>query len=138
MSAWSKAHNIKNDEILFLSDDELVFSKKIGWTIGSRTARYAIVLDKGIVTYAEKEERGALEVSFCFVSVNLSPPFYLFSPAALHIPHWVVDVKPHFHGIPGNFSREFCADVCITVDFELTVKQLCRSHPQRLFSRSCK
>jgi len=63
MSAWSKAHSVKNDDILFLSDDETKFSQKIGWTMGSRTARYAIVLDKGVVTYAEKEDKGTLEVS---------------------------------------------------------------------------
>lgn len=62
MSAWSKANGVKNDEILFLSDDEAKFSKSIGWTLGSRTARYAIVIDKGTVVYAAKEEQGKLDV----------------------------------------------------------------------------
>nr|XP_036587234.1 peroxisomal matrix protein [Colletotrichum truncatum]KAF6797965.1 peroxisomal matrix protein [Colletotrichum truncatum] len=56
MSAWSKANNIKNDDILFLSDTELAFSKKLGWTLGERTARYALIIDHGKITYAQKEE----------------------------------------------------------------------------------
>ena len=66
MSAWSKANGVKNDDILFLSDDEAKFSKSIGWTNGSRTARYAIVVDHGVVKYAGKEEKmGGLEVCQC-------------------------------------------------------------------------
>ncbi|KAF6824940.1 peroxisomal matrix protein [Colletotrichum musicola] len=56
MSAWSKANNVKNDDILFLSDTELAFSKKLGWTLGERTARYALILDHGKIIYAQKEE----------------------------------------------------------------------------------
>ncbi|KAA8908639.1 peroxisomal matrix protein [Sphaerosporella brunnea] len=63
MNAWSKAQHVKNDEILFLSDDEAKFSKSIGWNMGPRTARYAIVLDKGKVVYAGKDEKGQLSVS---------------------------------------------------------------------------
>ncbi|KAI5778681.1 Redoxin [Geopyxis carbonaria] len=63
MNAWSKANGVKNDEILFLEDKSAEFSKSIGWTMGERTARYAIVIDKGTVTYAQKEEAGKLEVS---------------------------------------------------------------------------
>jgi hypothetical protein len=62
MSAWSKAHHIKNDEILFVSDEDAKFSKTIGWTSGHRLARYAIVLDKGKVVYAGKDEKGQLSV----------------------------------------------------------------------------
>ncbi|KAL8723121.1 MAG: hypothetical protein Q9225_000524 [Loekoesia sp. 1 TL-2023] len=49
MSAWGKANGIK---------DELVdtqFSKKIGWTRGERTGRYAMVIDHGKIIYAENE-----------------------------------------------------------------------------------
>lgn len=58
MSAWSKANDVKNspEEILFLSDGELAFSKQIGWTMGERCARYALVIDNGKIVYAEKEE----------------------------------------------------------------------------------
>lgn len=40
---------------MFLSDPETKFSKSIGWTMGERTARYAMVIDHGKVVYAEKE-----------------------------------------------------------------------------------
>jgi alkyl hydroperoxide reductase 1 len=38
-----------------MTDNEAEFSKSIGWTLGPRTARYAIVVDHGKVVYAEKE-----------------------------------------------------------------------------------
>jgi len=62
MSAWGKANGIK-DEIIFLSDPETKFSKSIGWNLGERTARYAIVLDHGKVVYAEKEPGRDVTVS---------------------------------------------------------------------------
>ncbi|KIW70719.1 hypothetical protein, variant [Phialophora macrospora] len=62
MSAWGKANGIK-DEILFLSDPETKFSKSIGWTLGERTARYAIVIDHGKIVYAEKEPGRDVTVS---------------------------------------------------------------------------
>lgn len=65
MSAWGKVNGIK-DEILFLSDPDAKFSKSIGWDMGispNRTARYAIVLDKGKVVYAEKEPGRDVTVS---------------------------------------------------------------------------
>ncbi|KAI9817563.1 MAG: hypothetical protein M1827_001175 [Pycnora praestabilis] len=55
MSAWGKANGIKDDSILFFSDPETKFSKSIGWTLGERTARYAMIIDHGKITYAEKE-----------------------------------------------------------------------------------
>ncbi|KIV91271.1 hypothetical protein, variant 1 [Exophiala mesophila] len=63
MSAWSKANGIKNDDILFLSDPETKFSKSIGWTLGDRTARYALIIDNGKITYAEKEPGRDVTVS---------------------------------------------------------------------------
>ena len=39
------------------------FSKSIGWTMGERTARYALVIDHGKVTYAEKEPGKDVSVS---------------------------------------------------------------------------
>ncbi|MCJ1409670.1 hypothetical protein MMC19_003752 [Ptychographa xylographoides] len=56
MNAWSKANGIKNDDILFLTDDGTKFSKSIDWTLGERTGRYALVIDHGKITYAEKEK----------------------------------------------------------------------------------
>ncbi|KAI9838948.1 MAG: Peroxiredoxin Asp f3 [Sarea resinae] len=55
MSAWGKANGVKGDDFLFLSDPGAKFSQSIGWTLGERTDRYAIVIDHGTVTYAEKE-----------------------------------------------------------------------------------
>ena len=63
MSAWGKANGIKNDDILFLSDPESKFSKSIGWNLGERSARYAIIIDKGTVVYAEKEPARDVTVS---------------------------------------------------------------------------
>ena len=63
MSAWGKANGIKNDDILFMSDSETKFSKSIGWNLGERTARYAMIVDKGTVVYAEKEPARDVTVS---------------------------------------------------------------------------
>ncbi|KAI1645831.1 Redoxin [Daldinia loculata] len=61
-AAWAKANGIK-DEIIFASDDGAPFSSSIGWTLGARTARYAIVVDHGKVIYAEKEPDKGVTVS---------------------------------------------------------------------------
>jgi len=63
MSAWGKASGVKGDDILFFSDVDTDFSKKIGWTQGERTGRYALIIDHGKVTYAEKEPAGGVTVS---------------------------------------------------------------------------
>merc|ERR1712048_598430 len=56
MSAWGKANQVTNDDILFLSDPQAKFSKSIGWADDEgRTGRYAIVIDHGKVTYAARE-----------------------------------------------------------------------------------
>ncbi|KAL8925038.1 MAG: hypothetical protein Q9208_003722 [Pyrenodesmia sp. 3 TL-2023] len=62
MSAWAKANGIK-DEILFATDSDTQFSKRIGWTRGDRTGRYAMVIDHGKITYAEVESGGDVTVS---------------------------------------------------------------------------
>lgn len=58
MSAWGKANNVNDDSILFLSDNGCAFSKQFGWVTpdGERTGRYAMIIDHGKITYAEKEE----------------------------------------------------------------------------------
>jgi len=48
---------------LFLNDVGTEFSKKLGWTIGERTARYALIIDNGKITYAEKEPGREVTVS---------------------------------------------------------------------------
>lgn len=82
MSAWGKANNVRGDDIvgqvgettisetltyfrcqLFMSDADTSFSKKLGWTKGERTSRYAMIIDHGKVTYAENEPGGDVTVS---------------------------------------------------------------------------
>ncbi|RYP24498.1 hypothetical protein DL765_000518 [Monosporascus sp. GIB2] len=63
MSAWGKAHGVQGDDILFLSDTNTEFSKRLGWLKGERTARYALVIDHGTITYAEKEPAREVTVS---------------------------------------------------------------------------
>ncbi|KAJ6261651.1 Peroxiredoxin-2B [Drechslerella dactyloides] len=64
MSAWAKANNVKNDDIIFASDVGTQFSQKLGWTNGERTARYALIIDDGKIVYAGKEEKsGEISVS---------------------------------------------------------------------------
>jgi alkyl hydroperoxide reductase 1 len=49
---------------IFANDTDIKFSTAIGWTAGERTARYAIVVDHGKVTYAELEtEKGSIAKS---------------------------------------------------------------------------
>lgn len=40
-----------------MSDPSTKFSQSIGWTLGERTARYALVIDHGKIKYADKEEK---------------------------------------------------------------------------------
>ncbi|KAI1436922.1 Redoxin [Xylaria sp. CBS 124048] len=63
MSAWAKANGVKDDSILFMTDNEAGFSKTMGWTLGPRTARYALIIDHGKVVYAEKEPGHDVSVS---------------------------------------------------------------------------
>lgn len=91
MSAWGKANHIMNDDIVcyisllshiyltsyqgtytntrsnekfFLCDPGLQFSKKLGWTSGDRTMRYALIIEKdGTISYAEKETTQEVTVS---------------------------------------------------------------------------
>ncbi|KAI1334707.1 putative peroxisomal membrane protein [Xylariaceae sp. FL0016] len=66
MSAWGKANGIKDDSVLFMSDDGTKFSQSIGWTMlpdAPRTSRYAMIIDHGKVVYAEKEPAKGVTVS---------------------------------------------------------------------------
>ncbi|KAA8900839.1 hypothetical protein TRICI_006124 [Trichomonascus ciferrii] len=60
-SAWGKALDARN-KMIFASDGNSEFSESIGFSqdlsakgLGRRNNRYALVVDHGIVTYAEKE-----------------------------------------------------------------------------------
>ena len=46
-----------------MNDVSTAFSKKLGWTNGERTARYALVIDHGKIVYAEKEPGREVTVS---------------------------------------------------------------------------
>lgn len=48
---------------LFLSDPGAAFAKQIGWTLGERTGRFAMVIDNSKVLYAENEPGKGLTVS---------------------------------------------------------------------------
>ncbi|MCJ1237560.1 Peroxiredoxin Asp f3 [Varicellaria rhodocarpa] len=60
MSAWGKANRVKSNDVLFMTDPERNFSNSIGWTFMERTGRYALIIDHGKVTYAEKEDNPKL------------------------------------------------------------------------------
>ena len=63
MSAWGKVNGVKNDDIYFMTDPEAKFSKSVGWNMGERTARYAMIIDHGKIVYAEKEPGREVTVS---------------------------------------------------------------------------
>ncbi|KAK2600696.1 hypothetical protein N8I77_010211 [Diaporthe amygdali] len=61
MSAWGKSNEVKDDFIVFATDAETKFSQQLGWTMGERTGRYALVIDHGKVIYAEQAAKGGVE-----------------------------------------------------------------------------
>ena len=46
-----------------MSDDAARFSNSMGWAIGSRPLRYAIIVDHGKVIYSEKDMPKSIEAS---------------------------------------------------------------------------
>lgn len=69
LSAWGKALGAK-DKVIFAADGNAAFSTKIGRTLdlskvgfGTRTARYAIIVDHNKVTYIEQEAGSDVSVS---------------------------------------------------------------------------
>ena len=55
-----------------MSDVGTKFSQSIGWTMGERTGRYAMIIDHGKVVYAEKET-GPGEVTVCYYISTTAP-----------------------------------------------------------------
>ncbi|KAH8664477.1 redoxin [Xylariales sp. PMI_506] len=55
MSGWGKANGVKDEFLLFMSDEETKFSKAYGWVEGERTNRYGMIVDHGKVIYSELE-----------------------------------------------------------------------------------
>lgn len=63
MPSSSTYYPIAYSSKLFLTDNGTAFSKKFGWTLGERTARYALIIDNGRIVYAEKEPARDITVS---------------------------------------------------------------------------
>jgi len=67
MKSWGDAHNAS--EILMLGDGDASFTKALGLVLetgnfgGTRSQRYAMVVDNGVVTQLNVEEGGAFEAS---------------------------------------------------------------------------
>lgn len=69
LSAWGKAMGA-GDKIIFASDPNAAFSQSIGRFLdlakigfGTRTARYAVVVDNNKVTYIDQEPGAEVTVS---------------------------------------------------------------------------
>ncbi|KAK9479508.1 Redoxin [Lipomyces japonicus] len=68
-SAFGKANNVTDENFIFASDPAASFSKSVGLSVdlppafGLRTARYALVIDNGVVTYVGQELAKELTVS---------------------------------------------------------------------------
>ncbi|RGP60546.1 oxidoreductase [Fusarium longipes] len=56
MHGWAKANGITDDRILFMSDHNAKFSTSIGWNLGERTGRFALIVDHGKIIYASKDD----------------------------------------------------------------------------------
>ncbi|KAM0243585.1 hypothetical protein ACHAPO_000437 [Fusarium lateritium] len=52
-----------NDAFLFMSDHNAKFSTSIGWNLGERTGRFAVIVDHGRIVYASNDEPGSIEKS---------------------------------------------------------------------------
>ncbi len=69
MGAWGKAQNVE-DKVLMLADGNGTFAKELGlemdgsgFGLGTRSKRYAMVVDNGVVKQLNVENPGAFEVS---------------------------------------------------------------------------
>ena len=71
MDAWGRAHGV-GDDILMLSDGNGEFTEAMGlvldgsgFGLGSRSKRYAAIIDDGVVTSIDVDEAGAIDLSSC-------------------------------------------------------------------------
>ena len=69
MDAWGKDQNVE-DKVMMLADGNAEFTKAVGLTMdgtgygmGTRSQRYAMIIDKGVITALNVEAPGAFEVS---------------------------------------------------------------------------
>ena len=70
MSAWGEAQGAT--DIMMLGDGNGQFTAKMGLTLdgsgygfGSRSQRYAAIIENGVITSLDVEEGGGIEVSSC-------------------------------------------------------------------------
>lgn len=113
---------------LFLSDPETKFSKSIGWNLGERTARYALIIDHGKVVYAEKEPGRDVTVSSQIFDLSTSryddPACFIpksFSLACLFLGDWHFVCPPILHWaiteetttfVPLNHETLYGGNIC--------------------------
>jgi peroxiredoxin len=71
MDAWAKAQNV-GDDIVMLADGAAQFTRAMGLELdanglglGTRSKRYAAVIDNGVVTQLDVDEQGGVQVSSC-------------------------------------------------------------------------
>ena len=69
MDAWGRDQNVE-DKVMMLADGNAEFTKAVGLTMdgtgygmGTRSQRYAMVIDDGVITALNVEAPGAFEVS---------------------------------------------------------------------------
>jgi peroxiredoxin len=69
MDAWGRDQNV-DDKVMMLADGNAEFTKAVGLTMdgtgygmGTRSQRYAMVIDDGVITTLNIEAPGAFEVS---------------------------------------------------------------------------
>lgn len=69
MSAWGKSQNV-GENVILIADGNAEFTCQAGlelnasdWGMGTRSQRYAMILEDGVVTSLEIERGGGLEVS---------------------------------------------------------------------------
>jgi glutaredoxin/glutathione-dependent peroxiredoxin len=70
MDAWAKAHSA--GDIVMLADGNAEFTEAMGlvmdgsgFGLGTRSRRYAAVIEDGVITHLDVEEGGGIEVSSC-------------------------------------------------------------------------
>jgi glutaredoxin/glutathione-dependent peroxiredoxin len=71
MDAWAQDQTV-GDKILMLADGNAEFANAVGlvmdgsgFGLGQRSKRYAMVLDDGVVTRLDVDEKGGVDVSSC-------------------------------------------------------------------------
>ena len=71
MDAWGKSRDV-GDKILMLADGNGEFTKAMdlemdgsGFGLGTRSKRYAAIIDDGVITRLDVDDKGGVDVSSC-------------------------------------------------------------------------